>query len=167
MSTPNIFKLEIVRDTPLGKKDIEDRSVSDAIFSTYLEYKTDILLHWGDLALCLSRRGDISDIYDDIVDVLTNLEKGTEFFSMAFLSSSFTTHWDFKIISSDLVMMDAKWIDVVYLHEGKSNVKTSHMIVSISDFTEQWVKVLRSIKKDLVHLDYDDNLHGFSFLEAI
>ena len=132
-----MFKLEIIRDTPLGEKDSEDTSVSEAIFSTYLEYKTDILLHWDDLVLCLSRRGDISDIYDDIIDVLTNLEKGTEFFFMAFLSSSFTARWDFKIIGSNLLMVEAKWIDVVYLDKRKSNIKKSSMIVTVSDFAEQ------------------------------
>ncbi|WP_028620781.1 hypothetical protein [Pseudomonas sp. Ant30-3] len=162
-----MFKLEIIRDTPLGKKNNEDTSVSEAIFSTYLEYKTDILLHWNDLTLCLSRRGDISEIYSDVVDVLIELEKRTESFFMAFLSSSFTAYWDFKITDSDLVIVSAKWIDVVYLDKEKSNIKKSTMTISISDFTEQWNSILKIIKKDLVFLGYNDKLDGFGFLKNL
>lgn len=165
--TSNMFKLEVIRDTLLGTKDSEDTSVSEAIFSTYLEYSPDILLHWNDLTLCLSRRGDISDIYDDIIDILTQLEHRIESFFMAFLSSSFTAHWDFKIIDSNLIKVDAKWIDVVYLDKSKSNIKRSSMVISISDFTEQWKKILRSIKKDLLSLGYDNTLDGFVFLDTL
>ncbi|MCE4057324.1 hypothetical protein [Pseudomonas sp. Au-Pse12] len=162
-----MFKLEIIRNTPLGKKDDEDSSVSEAIFSTYLEYKTDILLHWDDLTLCLSRRGDISEIYDDIIDMLNQLEYKTKSFFMAFLSSTFTTHWDFKVIDTDLMMVSAKWVDVVYFDKKKTNIKNSSMLISISDFTEQWKKILRTIKKDLLFLGYDNTLDGFIFLDNL
>lgn len=165
--TSNMFKLEIIRDTPLEKKDDEDTSVSEAISSIYSEYTPDILLHWDELTLCLSRRGDISDIYDDIVDVLTQLECRVESFFMAFLSSSFTTHWNFKIIEPDLVRVTAKWVDVVYFDNNKSKIKKSSMVISISDFTEQWRKIFIAIKKDLLSLGYNNNLEGFIFLDKL
>ncbi|POP44312.1 hypothetical protein CHU32_02575 [Superficieibacter electus] len=75
-----MFKLEMVRTTPLGQKDNEDLSVSEAISSTCSDYETDIHLFFGDLILCLSKRGDISDIYNDIIDIFKQLNCGAKRF---------------------------------------------------------------------------------------
>ncbi|ECF6265277.1 hypothetical protein PL246_23340 [Salmonella enterica] len=162
-----MFKLELVRKTPLGQKDDEDISVSEAIFSAYSDYETDIHLFFNDLILCLSRKGDISDIYGDIVDIFKQIEHGTKEFYMAFLSSSFTTHWDFELITPNVIKIKAKWVDVVYFDKKQSMIKKSEIKIHVSEFMEQWKKIFEPIKNDLLTLGYDNKLEGFYFLENL
>lgn len=162
-----MFKIELIRNTPLGHKDDEDISVSEAIFSTYSDYESDIHLIFGDLVLCLSRKGDISDIYSDISDIFSQLENGTKNFFMAFLSSSFTTHWDFELTKFDVVKIKAKWIDVVYFDKNQSMIKESEVEVHVSEFKKQWKKIFEPIRKDLLTLGYDNKLKGFGFLDNL
>lgn len=160
-----MFKLELVRNTPLGQKDDDDISVSEAISSTYSDYETDIHLFFNDLILCLSRKGDISDIYGDIIDIFKEIERGTEDFYMAFLSSSFTTHWDFKLIAPNVIKIKAKWVDVVYFDKKQAMIKKSEVKIHASEFMKQWKKILKPIKNDLLTLGYNSRLEGFHFLE--
>lgn len=83
-----MFKLIAIKETPLGVKDDEDLSVSEAIYSTYTDYTNDILMVFDKVVLCLDRKGDISDIYNDIVNIFEQLELGTKQFFMCFLSSN-------------------------------------------------------------------------------
>lgn len=167
MGTDLMFKLELVRDTPLGQKDDEDISVSEAIFSTYSDYETDIHLFFNDLILCLSRKGDVSDIYSDVVDIFRQLEHGTKNFFMAFLSSSFTTHWDFELITPDVIKIKAKWVDVVCFDEKQTMIKESEVKVNVSEFRKQWKKIFEPIRNDLLTLGYNSRLEGFYFLEEL
>lgn len=162
-----MFKLELIRDTPLGQKDEEDTTVSEAIFSVYSDYETDIHLFFGDFLVCLSRRGDISDIYNDIVDIFMQLEHGSKIFFMNFLSSSFTTRWDFELIKPGTIKINAKWFDVVYYDKKQSMIKQSEIEVPISEFKDQWKKILLPIKEDILTLEYDRRLTGFDFLERL
>ncbi|EMS4514826.1 TPA: hypothetical protein ACGBQD_000643 [Escherichia coli] len=79
-----MFKLIAIKETPLGVKDDEDLSVSEAIYSTYTDYTNDILMVFDKVVLCLDRKGDISDIYNDIVNIFEQIELGTKQFFYVF-----------------------------------------------------------------------------------
>ncbi|EFL9680277.1 hypothetical protein IA00_002957, partial [Escherichia coli] len=104
-----MFKLIAIKETPLGVKDDEDLSVSEAIYSTYTDYTNDILMVFDKVVLCLDRKGDISDIYNDIVNIFEQIELGTKQFFMCFLSSTFTTRWEFEHKSPDTINITAYW----------------------------------------------------------
>lgn len=73
-----MFRIKITNEALIGEIDLDDETVAEAIFSTYSNYTYDILLMWNDLVIPLDRRGDISDIYNDIVFMLDSLKKTKE-----------------------------------------------------------------------------------------
>ncbi len=160
-----MFKIIIIRETPLGIKDEEDLSVSEAIYSTYADYTDDILMVFDKVVLCLDRRSDVSDIYNDIVDIFEQLELGTKQFFMCFLSSSFTSRWEFEITSTEAIKITAHWFVVRYLYGINSDIKVSVIEIPISEFKAQWGNIIKPMKKDILSLGYDVTLENFSFFD--
>ncbi|EHR8838439.1 hypothetical protein ABJ851_003919 [Shigella flexneri] len=160
-----MFKIIIIRETPLGIKDEEDLSVSEAIYSTYADYTDDILMVFDKVVLCLDRRSDVSDIYNDIVDIFEQLELGTKQFFMCFLSSSFTTRWEFEITSTEVIKITAHWFVVRYLYNINSDIKVSVIEIPISEFKAQWGNIIKPMKRDILSLGYDVTLENFSFFD--
>ena len=158
-----MFKLIAIKETPLGVKDDEDLSVSEAIYSTHTDYTNDILMVFDKVVLCLDRKGDISDIYNDIVNIFEQIELGTKQFFMCFLSSTFTTRWEFEHKSPDTINITAYWFDVRYLYGINSIIKTSTIEIPVSEFKMQWGNIIKPIKKDILSLGYDETLVNFSF----
>lgn len=86
---------------------------------------------------------------------------------MNFLSSSFTTRWDFELIEPNRIKISAQWFDVIYVDNTQSVIEQSEIEVSVSEFKKQWKKILLPIKRDLLKLGYTKQLAGFVFLEGI
>lgn len=70
------FKIDIKKGNILGSKDDDDTTVGEAIETIYPDYDNDYINIWltENLRICLDFRGDISDIYDDLIDMLNNIQ---------------------------------------------------------------------------------------------
>lgn len=82
---------------------------------------------------------------------------------MCFLSSTFTTRWEFEHKSPDTINITAYWFDVRYLYGINSIIKTSTIEIPVSEFKMQWGNIIKPIKKDILSLGYDETLVNFSF----
>lgn len=164
-----MFKINIKHQFVLGEVDAGDESVAEAISSTYSEYTHDIEVNWGSCAFALDRRGDLSEIYNDLVLMLTKLENREEKeFSISFLSSTFTAVWNLSI-RDDLVLIEPKWIVVGFINTDSKEMdfENNKIEVPISYFIEEWNSLLRYVKKDMLSLGYKNNLENFDYLEHI
>ena len=97
-----MFRIKINNEVLLGKIDYDDETVAEAIHSTYPDYSYDISLCWNDFVIPLDRRGDISEMYDDIIFMLTALKRNEQELSISFLSSTFTAEWYIQVESENL-----------------------------------------------------------------
>lgn len=167
-----MFKIEFKNTKKLGKKDPEDISVSEAIWSTYLNYDEYIIITFGDYLIHLDKRGDISNIYNDIIYMLTDLNENKNEFQTSFLSSTFTAYWNFKK-EENSITITPKWFAVgLEKKETKQfieNVREANIpiTISIDVFMSEWHKLLKSIKNDLLKTGYTEELENFEYLKKL
>ncbi|EGI1937926.1 hypothetical protein K7N57_000722 [Salmonella enterica] len=161
-----MFSIVLLNDFVLGEMDEEDTTVSEAIDSIYVEYTHDIVFKWNNHETRLDRKGDISEIYNDIILMLKLLsDKNNKKFSISFLSSTFTAIWDFSI-DMDMLSIRAKWITVSFLND-RDDEGLYVLNIPVNVFISEWNKLLRIIRDDLIKCGYDESLEGFSYLECI
>lgn len=163
-----MFSIEVLDDFVLGEKDEEDISVSEAIESIYVEYTHDIVLNWNEHITRLDRKGDISEMYNDIIRMLNALtDRNKKSFSVSFLSSTFTAIWDF-VIDANMLNIKAKWITVSFLDDSSGDSDNLYSLnIPIDIFISEWNKLLLILRNDLVKCGYNESLEGFSYLKNL
>lgn len=162
-----MFIIKITNEVLIGKIDPDDETVSEAIFSTYSDYTYDILLMWNELVIPLDRRGDLSEIYNDIVFMLDSLKKNKRDFIVSFLSSTFTAKWHIQF-EGEFLKISPKWITVTFSGKQPSdNQKMNRLLVRKIDFINEWNALLKVIKQDLTRVGYNKNLKGFDYLNTL
>lgn len=162
-----MFRIKITNEALIGEIDLDDETVAEAIFSTYSNYTYDILLMWNDLVIPLDRRGDISDIYNDIVFMLDSLKKNKRDLITSFLSSTFTAKWHIQSEGEFLTILP-KWITVAFSGKKLSdNQKINRLLVRKIDFINEWDALLKVIKLDLTRVGYNKNLKVFDYLNRL
>lgn len=167
-----MFKIEFNKTKKLGKIDPEDLSVSEAIWSIYLNYDDYIIITFGDYLIHLDKRGDISVMYNDIIYMLKNLNENKTEFLTSFLSSGFTAYWNFKK-EENLITITPQWFAVgLEKKETKlfiENVREANIPItlSIDVFMSEWHRLLESIKNDLLKTGYTEELENFEYLKKL
>lgn len=151
------FNLTINRCEFLGGYDDEDETISEAIETIYpYNPGADILLNWNDYLVELSFKDDISSIYNDIVNMikdLNSIDQGG--FEMTWPSSSFFATWHF-FIEEDDVRVKAYWTAIKGGGEALKAIreKPNQIIVKKNMFISEWVKLLDIIKEDIEKSGY-------------
>ena len=162
-----MFRIKINNNVLLGKIDYDDETVAEAIHSTYPDYSYDISLWWNDFVIPLDRRGDISEMYNDIIFMLNALKRNEKELSISFLSSTFTAKWYIQVESENLRILP-KWITIEFSnHQPCDNKEGTILIVPTLEFINEWNNLLRIIKNDLIKVGYSENLEGFNYLKTL
>lgn len=167
-----MFKIEFKVTNKLGIKDTEDISVSEAIWTAYHNYGEEITITFGNYLIYLDKKGDISDIYNDIIYMLKNVKENNNEFEVNFLSSGFTVYWNFKK-EKNLISIFPKWISAGLKSKETNlfiqNVReaNSTITVNVEVFVYEWHKLLKSIKDDLLKVGYTENLENFDYLKNL
>lgn len=162
-----MFKIKINNEVLLGEIDKNDETVAEAIFSTYSDYTYDISLIWNNFIIPLDRRGDISDMFNDIIFMLSSLKRNERTLSVSFLSSTFTAKWCIEVEAENL-RISPKWITAVFSGQQPSdNEAVNTLIVSRVDFINEWDNLLKIIKDDLIKVGYGQNLEGSCYLATL
>lgn len=104
----------------------------------------------------------MSDIYNDVLRIISFIHSGKQHFFMNFLCSAFTARWCFSIIDDEKMEISAEWFTVIPLN--KDNIENSMITVSISSFINEWNALFKKIKEDLLLVGYDDSLENFSYV---
>lgn len=168
-----MFKIEFDKTKILGKIDLQDKSVSEAIFSIYPTYDDTIFIYWRNYVLCLDRRGDMSTIYNDIIEMLQELSNKKSSFRCSFLSSTFTAYWNFHVEEGNLIKINPHFFGVnikekdTYLTNEQVRALNLDIEIDFNLFISEWHKLLRSIKEDLLQVGYKENLENFEYLGII
>ncbi|WP_300686889.1 hypothetical protein [Chryseobacterium sp.] len=167
-----MFKIEFNKTIELGVIDVEDTSVSEAIWSTYPDYKPDVFIHWKGYQIELDKRGDISSIYNDIIDMLEELINNNSLFKSGFLSSTFKAYWNFKVeertikIKPQFFVASIKNNDM-YLANEEIRKLDLDIEIDFDYFISEWSKLLKSIKEDLLKVGYTEDLENFEYLKNL
>lgn len=167
-----MFKIEFNKVIELGEIDVENTSVSEAIWSTYPEYKSDVFIHWKGYQIELDKRGDISNIYNDIIDMLEELSNNNSLFKSGFLSSTFTAYWNFTVENNTIKINPQFFVASVknndrYLTNEEIRKLDLDIDVDFGYFISEWSKLLKSIKDDLLKVGYTENLENFEYLKNL
>lgn len=164
-----MFNINFDNSVELGLLDSEDTTVSEAIYTIYLDYSDSFTLNWNNYLVPLSKKGDLSEIYNDIIKMLvlikTNKEK--EFY-INFLSSTFTAKWDFTLYKSEQIRINAKWnSNSIFSNKIINEIDPNlyQVLVNKTHFVNEWDNLLRNLKRDLKAVGYTDSLDGFSYLQ--
>ncbi|MET3035877.1 hypothetical protein ABXT08_07245 [Chryseobacterium sp. NRRL B-14859] len=166
-----MFEITITKKVITKKKaDFEDITVSEAI-STIYNYSKDfiIFINWNGFKLPIDGVG-FSQIYNDIIIMLEELEEGCDF-SVNFLDSGFTAIWKFTT-KGHFIDVEAEWVDIASYGYEKTTIeeleKVSNVItVNKREFIKEWNSLLKIIKDDLINAGYDETLDGFEYLKAL
>jgi len=124
------------------------------------------------LRIQLDFKGDISEIYKDLIIMLKNIKSNKEKFEIYFLSSSFTAIWYFTLFESKITIKP-KWTSLnLFLENAKIDASDyfayeDEIIIDKSIFKSEWDKVLKIIKSDLEKSGYKDSLEGYSYLKDL
>ncbi|BDR55757.1 hypothetical protein [Xylocopilactobacillus apis] len=166
-----MFEIDFSSSVNLGKLDSEDSTVAEAIYTIYSEYSETFTLNWNNYLIPLSKKGDLSEIYNDIVKMLIlikmNKEKG---FYINFLSNAFTAKWEFTLYKTEQIRINAKWnSNSIFSNKLINEIDPNlyQVLVNKTHFVNQWDNLLRNLKQDLKAVGYTDSLDGFSYLEKL
>ncbi|MEN7547375.1 hypothetical protein AAG747_05625 [Rapidithrix thailandica] len=166
-----MFYIELKKDILLGHYDSEDESVSEAVFSIYPDYENyEFIIHLNnDLKLLLDFRGDMSEIYNDVIKMMRAINHGDGMIKINFLSSSFSAIWHIEIKSDDIKIIP-QWTTANLEFKGKKVTPDKYhkfespIIITKALLLSEWNKLLEEIKNDLLKVGYPHNLKGFDYL---
>ncbi|MFZ4929414.1 hypothetical protein [Chryseobacterium sp. Mn2064] len=167
-----MFKIEFNTTTELGEIDTEDTSVSEAIWSIHPYYDNDVFIHWKDYQIELDKRGTISDIYNDLIYLLDELNAGNTQFTSSFLCSGFTAYWHFRV-EKNRITISPQFFEVAIKHnDGYLDMKEIRQLdlnieIGFDHFISEWNNLLKSIKDDLLKVGYTEDLENFEYLKNL
>ncbi|MEJ5102671.1 hypothetical protein [Chryseobacterium sp. MYb328] len=167
-----MFKIEFKVTKKLGKIDIEDISVSEAIWSIYPNDDENVIITFGNYLIHLDKRGDIAGMYNDIIRMLKCLNENNSEFLTSFLSSGFTVYWNFKKEENSITITPT-WFSAGLKHR-ETDLFVEHVrevnfpiTVTTDVFISEWHKFLKNIKEDLLKVGYTEDLENFEYLKNL
>ncbi|MGH1517939.1 hypothetical protein [Chryseobacterium sp. JK1] len=167
-----MFKIEFNTTTELGKIDTEDTSVGEAIWTIHPYYENDVFIQWKGYQIELDKRGTISDIYNDLIYLLDELQAGNPQFTISFLCSGFTAYWHFRV-EKNVITIHPQFFEVAikrnddYLDMKEIRQLDLDIEIGFDHFISEWNKLLKSIKDDLLKVGYTEDLENFEYLRNL
>lgn len=167
-----MFKIEFNVTKKLGIIDVEDTSVSEAIWSIYPNDDETVMITFGNYLIYLDKRGDIAGMYNDIIHMLKCLNENNSEFLTSFLSSGFTVYWNFKKEKNSIT------ITPTWFSAGQKHIETNLFVQNVREvnfpitvntdvFISEWHKFLKNIKEDLLKVGYTEDLENFEYLKNL
>lgn len=166
-----MFKIITKGKPNLDSFDPQDTEVKDAIYTIYCnDDDFMIFINWNGFKIPMDGVG-FSQIYNDVIIMLEELEEECNKFSINFLDSGLTAIWNFTIEDS-LVAVDADWIDIASYGFKNTTVeeldkKPKSVKMCKLDFINEWNSLLKIIKEDLLRAGYSNDLEGFEYLDSL
>jgi len=160
-------------NTPSGKRDVEDTTLSEAIESIYDNYKDFVFRVSLDnnVKILLDFKGDLSSIINDIIKLHQKTLLSERQFMITFLSSSFTATW--YVSNTDWVTISPKWTTAIFEKDG-NKIETPNysnyedpIVTKTHLFIREWEKLLIEVREDLKRAGYGKELEGFEYLESL
>ncbi|MCQ9639368.1 hypothetical protein MP478_08180 [Chryseobacterium sp. WG14] len=165
-----MFKIITKKEMFLGNLDLEDTTVTEAIYTLYLNDNMMININWNGFVIPMNG-SSFSQVYNDVILMLELIMNDEKEFSINFLDSCFTAIWNFSTYD-DMIKVEANWIAIASY--GDINVslenlyKTSNtLIIKKQNFIEEWNSLLKIIKEDLLKVGYNDTLENFEYLKTL
>ncbi len=167
-----MFDIQIQQQRVLNNRNSEDRTISEAIATIYSSYENELKIVWNDLIFVLDFNSDLSIIFNDILNLINDIDSMQEKFNVSFLSSTFTAKWEFDR-ESDIIIVSPSIYQGYVLRNGEfidqDNLDSIHSELRIqeSDFKAPWIELLNVIKSDLVRAEYNDTLEDIDSINRI
>ena len=165
-----MFKITTAHSDKLNSKDPEDLTVSEAIHTIYPGYNYIDTVYWNRITIQIDRKGDLSSIYNDIVQFVHDIRSGANAFKESFLSSTCTAEFEVRKKDKQLIIIP-RFYDVRAFQNGiqipLSTLKNMDHELEISeeDFLTELYKLLRSVNNDLLSAGYSvQDLEDFGVL---
>ncbi|MDC8100616.1 hypothetical protein [Chryseobacterium rhizosphaerae] len=165
-----MFKIITKKQMFLGNLDLEDTTVTEAIYTLYLNDNMMININWNGFVIPMNG-SSFSQVYNDVILMLELIINDEKEFSINFLDSCFTAIWNFSNYD-DMIKVEANWIAIASY--GDINVslenlyKTSNtLIIKKQNFIEEWNSLFKIIKEDLLKVGYNDTLDNFEYLKTL
>lgn len=157
-----MFYIEYTPPSCFQEMDHLDTDVGEAI-ETCFSTKDKIQLVWNGCSIILSWTGDVSQMWRDILIMLQRI-RNRDPFTINWPSSSFFASWLFSAEGDGVVRINSDWITVSGGASKLSELRLAKtdVEVDLSDFIDQWHKVLRTIRMILDESGYSvSELYGF------
>ena len=154
-----------------GNYDLEDQDTSEAIYSIYkADYDFMIFICWNGFHIPMDG-SSLSQIYNDVVDMLEFIAMGEQDFWISFLDTGFTAVWYFSVKNEE-IKIKAEWTDIAPYHYENRRVENLREVSDIvminkNSFINEWNNLLRIVKNDLVSVGYDNHLERFDYLNNL
>ena len=144
-----------------------DSNLWDAIESIYPLYCESAFIMWKGIAISLSYKYDISIIMDDILYMLTLLQKEERHsYAVQWPSNTFNHIWELDWKNNELTI-HSEWHDLPSSLEEILSENNKIMVDKIQ-FIREWKKVLSIIKNDLTECGYSSKqIEGLDKLKLI
>lgn len=143
-----MFKIKI-ESRGLLNRDLEDSSFSEAIQSIY-DFNDNVIIVWNGEEIPISKKMDISDSWNDILNMIANLKKGIPNFKFEWPSQTFFAIWEIYSINDVDLKIKPIWSQKI----------NSILCIKRETFIKEWEKVIRIIKQDLEKQGYKlEELH--------
>lgn len=144
-----------------GAMEIEDISdLSDLIESAYILNTEDMIMFWNYIPIVVSYKYNLSELIDDILEMLFQLrtkEEGT--LTIEWPSSSFHGVWNMSWQGNDCLTIDSEWTSVVGGTKKLLN-DDSRIELSKKGFVAEWKKVLENIINGLREINKNNLLNS-------
>ena len=135
--------------------EIADKSLSDAIESSFPLNTENAILTWNCISIPLSYKYDISYMMDDILNMLYSLcNKESGEMEIHWLPDTFRCDWKIQWKENE-VKIYSHWECTVGYLENLLN-KFSYLILSKNEFVSEWKELLHMVIKALKNCGYNE-----------
>ncbi len=161
-SMKSSFKIEPGNPKNTAVFDKEDTGLAEAIYTIFPPEAEDAVLFWGSEKIPLSYRYDISEMADDMIEMIHVLQRNSGEWSVDWPSNTFAANWVLKW-SEDSVKIEAQWREEFSAAEYLRCNKV--LEVGKKNFLEEWEKVINVLSANLTACGYSpENLSDMDLL---
>ena len=137
-----------------SEKNEEDKSLSDAIESSFILNTENSIMIWNHICIPLSYKYDISYMIDDILELLSLLlMKDSGELKIGWLPDTFRCDWNISWTSQNVKIV-VDWQHVVGDLE-KILITVPELILKKDEFVSEWKKLLYKIIQALTNSKYN------------
>ncbi len=149
------FCIQTGKPSFTGKYNSEDKSLSDAIESSFPLQTENAILSWHHICIPLSYKYDVSYMMEDILGILEALKRESGEMVIHWLPDTFRSDWKISWKMKQ-IKIASYWECVVGDSEEELNAN-AELVLLISDFVCEWKKILYIIICGLNECGYSEN----------
>ena len=150
-----MFEINLKISSLKGVFDPEDINISEAISSIF-DVSDYIEFNWNNILIKLTCKYDVSEIWDDLIEMLNLIKyRKSKKFIIYWPSSTFFATWDFNIDHNN-INIKSYWTSINGGVEQLKRIKSvsDNINIDFNKFLFEWSKIIRIVKERL-------ELHGY------